>query len=300
MSTIPIVQGVTVDPTGKPSAPYQNPMAVPMYATEDYGGQQDGNNGMQHAKQPNQFRDVIWAVLFIAHLIPVILYALYSTTQQENGESSITIGPHIYWISIVALVSVGLSTLSLDGMMRYADALVKTALIFSVFFSLLIGVLGAMSGNILMAILGFVSFAFGICYARMVWNRLPFAAANLRTALTAVKLNMGLVMVAYLFMALGFGWSILFFIGFGNGLQQSSVPAIFLFFLSFYWTNQVLMYTVHVICAGVVVSSPTAVPGNRMKPAFVRQLTLSIRSAPNSFRQLGGFHPLVRMQCCVM
>jgi hypothetical protein len=257
MSNIPIVQGVTVDPTGKsPSAPYQNPMAVPMYSgTEDYGG---NNNGMQHAKQPNQFRDVFWAVLFIAHLIPVVFYALYmTTTQQDGGETStITIGSHIYWISIVALVSVGLSTLSLDGMMRYADTLVKTALIFSVCFSLLIGVLGAMSGNILMAILGFVAFAFGICYARLVWNRLPFAAANLRTALTAVKLNMGLVIIAYLFMALGFGWSILFFIGFGNGLQQSSVPVVFLFFLSFYWTNQVLMYTVHVISAGVVVSSP--------------------------------------------
>ena len=260
MSNIPIVQGVTVDPTGKsPSAPYQT-MAVPMYTQDDYGNQQQQtNNGMQHAKQPNQFRDVIWAVLFLAHLIPVVLYAIYATTQQQQqedgGESStITIGPHLYWISIVALVAVGLATLSLDGMMRYADALVKTALVFSVCFSLLIGVLGVMSGNILMAILGFVSFAFGICYARVVWNRLPFASANLRTALTAVRLNMGLVMIAYLFMALGFGWSILFFIGFSNGLQQSSLAVVFLFFLSFYWTNQVLMYTVHVICAGVVVS----------------------------------------------
>jgi hypothetical protein len=38
----------------------------------------------------------------------------------------------------------------------------------------------------------------GLCYARIVWPRIPFAAANLKTALTAVKDNMGLV-VATLF-----------------------------------------------------------------------------------------------------
>ena len=92
--------------------------------------------------------------------------------------------------------------------------------------------------------------SFRICYAYAVWSRIPYAAANLRTALTAVRLNMGLVVVAYAFMVLAFGWTLLFFMGFGNSLQQASYPVLFCWLVSFYWVHQVLQYTVHVICAG--------------------------------------------------
>ena len=93
-------------------------------------------------------------------------------------------------------------------------------------------------------------FCISICYAYAVWNRIPYAASNLRTALTAVRLNMGLVVVAYAFMVLAFGWTLLFFMGFGNSLQQASYPVLFCWLVSFYWVHQVLQYTVHVICAG--------------------------------------------------
>merc|ERR1719203_2478756 len=74
--------------------------------------------------------------------------------------------------------------------------------------SLTVGVLGLMWGQILTAIMGFLSFAIGICYAYFVWDRIPFAAANLNTAITAVKVNKGLLAAAGLFLILGMLWSI--------------------------------------------------------------------------------------------
>ena len=256
MSSVPIVQGVAVDGSGKaanlvPSQDvyYVDPMTAPI---NDYGsGQQQ--HGM-HTKQPNQFRDVFWAILFIGHLVPLVMYAIYSSTQEDNGgdqAAPISVGPHIVWLSVVALVSVGLASVSLEGMMRHADVLVKISLIFSVVFSGLLGVYGLMIGQLMMTIMGFLSCAIGCCYAFAVWNRIPYAAANLRTALTAVRLNMGLVLISYVFMVFAFAWSILFFLGFGNSLQQASYPVLFCWLVSFYWVHQVLQYTVHVICAGM-------------------------------------------------
>lgn len=172
MSSVPIVQGVAVDPNNN----NKNTVVVaaePAYTgyqdspVTDYGGTTSSHSqyqGMQHTKQPNQFRDVFWAILFVGHLIPLVLYATYVTSSSDddnNATSPITVGPHLVWLSTTALVSVGLASLSLEGMMHFADILVKISLIFSVCFSGLLGVYGILSGQMLMTILGFVSFAIG-------------------------------------------------------------------------------------------------------------------------------------------
>lgn len=180
MSSVPIVQGVAVDPHQKQaSAPVvvaadgyagyhdSDPMAVPI---NDYGSsqQQQQYQGMLHTKQPNQFRDVFWAILFVGHFVPLVLYAIYSSATGEANNNNadaagtpISVGPHLFWLSVTALVSVALASFSLEGMMRHADVLVKISLVFSVCFSGLIGVFGILSGQTLMAVLGFFSFAVG-------------------------------------------------------------------------------------------------------------------------------------------
>jgi len=294
MSTVPIVQRVAVaNPHDKtPTSNYvvasgyqQNPMTEPINAAaaEDYGG-----NGQQlgmHAKQPNQFRDSIWAILFILHFIPLGYYA-YSVqgNEQEEGGASINIAAHTFWISVVALVSVGLSTFSLEGMMRNATGLIKFSLVFSVCSWALFGVYGLMIGQILFTILSFVSFAIGVCYAYAVWGRIPYAAANLRTGLTAVKLNMGLLLVAYVFLALGIGWVVLWFAGFGSSLQSVSYPVMFCWLVSLYWVQQVLQYTVHVVVAGVVATwwfapmEAASCFSSALQDSLIRALTYSFGS----------------------
>jgi hypothetical protein len=88
-----------------------------------------------------------------------------------------------------------------------------------------------------------LSFVIGICYAKLVWHRIPYAAANLNTALTAVKANMGLVTLAYAFMALALVWTMLWMLGLANSLSTSNLVVVFILFLSYYWVHQVLQNT---------------------------------------------------------
>lgn len=150
------------------------------------------------------------------------------------------------------MVALALSTLSLKVMMENAETLVQTALIFSVLMSLVMAFFAFVSGNMIMAILGLVGFAIGCCYAYAVWHRIPFAAVNLKVALTGVKANLGLTFVAFIFMALAFGWTMFWFLGIGNALNGSSLAIAFSLFLSYYWTHQVLQNTMHVTTAGVI------------------------------------------------
>ena len=85
-----------------------------------------------------------------------------------------------------------------------------------------------------------------------VWSRIPFAAANLNTALTAVRSNLGLTVVAYAMLALAFGWIAIWSVGLGEALSASSGAVVFLLLVSFYWVIQVLSNTVHVTTAGTI------------------------------------------------
>jgi hypothetical protein len=86
----------------------------------------------------------------------------------------------------------------------------------------------------------------------LVWSRIPFAAANLVTALTAVRQNMGVSVLAYGFLTLAFAWSLLWFMGVGSALTGNQVAVVFLCFVSYYWVHQVLQNTVHVTVTGVI------------------------------------------------
>jgi Plasma-membrane choline transporter len=218
--------------------------------------QYSGNNNM---RQP--YQDVIWAIFFYLHLIVVVGLGLYiissNGSSSSDGSSSVATVGSLSGILTLAGVSgvaaIGLSGVALQFMMRNTTTLCQIALVFSVCTSLAAGVVGFLMGNMLMGIVGIVSFAIGICYAYLVWSRIPFAAANLKTALTAVQCNMGLChAVALGFALLGFAWSLLWFMGVGSALSQNSLVVVFLLFLSYYWTHQVLANTVHVTSVGVV------------------------------------------------
>lgn len=63
---------------------------------------------------------------------------------------------------------------------------------------------------------------------------------------------MGLTVIAYFMMVLALGWTIFWFMGVGDALTSSNGGILFLLFVSYYWTFQVLSNTVHVTTAGTV------------------------------------------------
>lgn len=225
-------------------------------------------------EQPASCRDAPFAGLFLLNIAAIaVVVALYSgdaitetvagiTQSDEGAESSKNYAGILYASVALAGLSFILSTVMLSVMMKFANILIKISLLFSVVLSLVAALLALVAANIVGAVFGFLFFAISVCYARSVWSRIPFATANLITGLTAVKANFGVVSISYLSLILAFGWTALWSLAFAGVYDQTvtcdgdvcemNYGYLFLLFLSYYWTHQVLMNIVHVTVAGTV------------------------------------------------
>jgi hypothetical protein len=276
-SHIPIVQGVAVPSGGASATPYS---AAPSAGNADEGVREF--NGVKGDPQPKKFNDVAFAILFWLHLAVMIVLLSMGTVQYQGNGSDYT-GLAIC-VVVCGAVAIGLATLALSFMYIFASAMVKISLIFSVLSSALIGVLGAMTGDVLLIVMGFAGFLIGMCYAKLVWPRIPFASANLRTALTAVKQNMGLAVVAYFFCFVAFAWSVFWVVGLTSSMMTIGQGIIFLYLVSFYWVHQVLVNTVHTTTAGTVgtwwfvPSEASSFCSSAVKDSFTRATTYSFGS----------------------
>jgi len=150
--------------------------------------------------------------------------------------------------------------------------LIQISLLFSLVMSLAMVVVSALYGNIIGAIFGSIFFLISVCYACCVWRRIPFAAANLNSGLTAVKSNSGVILVAYLITIFSFFYSMLWMVALvgvydKEGLCDTTTNFngqttticqgnlawgyFFLLLLAIFWSQQVFQNTIHVTIAGV-------------------------------------------------
>lgn len=142
--------------------------------------------------------------------------------------------------------SFALSAISLFVMSMCPKFLIQISLLFSLAVSALVMVYSFMIGSIGGGIIGIIFFLISCCYAWAVWRRIPFAAANLNTGLTAVKKNWGVVLVAYVVTVVSFFYSVLWMIALAgvynkeecvNGVCSSNVSWAYFFFmlLALFW-----------------------------------------------------------------
>jgi len=204
-----------------------------------------------------QYQDVVWAVAFVLHLvamIAVIVVGMTSSSDNEDGEDAAaslsSLSSSIFvLVAATGLVAVALSVAALSFMMRHTETLVQTALLFSIATSLVVGVLGFLTGSILMGCVGLASFAIGCCYAKVVWPRIPFAAANLGAALACVQCNLGLSALSLLVTTVAFGWTLLWFLGVGRALEGSNAVVLFLLVRVFFTCGLLFVWTTVIHCS---------------------------------------------------
>jgi hypothetical protein len=118
-----------------------------------------------------------------------------------------------------------------------------------------------------------------ICYARAVWDRIPFAAANLRTGVAAIQSNLGIPFLSLSAIPLTIGWVLLWFYvtfmlteskWYDSQITERQVTddsgethvekdlsglagfCFFLLLVSLYWTFQVIYNVIHTTVAGTV------------------------------------------------
>lgn len=155
-------------------------------------------------KQSDSFRDVGAALVFLAHLAILVYMALvhgirsltFDAPSYGSTERLYFGGTFVVFI-LATLVALGLTAALVAILTRYVEQLVQLAFIFTIGSTTLL--IFAFVGQQYWTgvVLSSIVLIWGVLYARSVWNRIPFAAANLQVALSAVQSNGGIVLVAY-------------------------------------------------------------------------------------------------------
>lgn len=221
------------------------------------------------------WRDVGFAILYYIQLIIVIaVAAMYGGDVLESGEDGEAASDSEDWtgyatISVICgLAGIGVAAVLFFSMTKFASFLIKFALISNCVLFGLAMVISLLSGAIVGAIISAVFLAIMLCYARSAWPRIPFATANLVTAITAIRLNWGVVLASFVTLFVSFALLLTSLLAIGgvaklneveecddNGdceIKHSGGGFYFLLLLSLFWMQQVMKNTIHVIVAGTV------------------------------------------------
>jgi len=275
---------------------------VSSYNNNDFAGGFNNNNSNainngdvpKGQTQPKKCNDVFFAVLFYVHLavmgwvVGSFAPQMYSNVSNEygggqqrelndnyeenngdnnenNSGSNMTMKEVYIILSISGIVGFVMSSLALSFMMSFAAILIKTALIFNLVLSAVMAMMALLAGALPVALMCLVGFALTACYAYTVWARIPYAAANLVTGITAVRANIGVSLYAYLNLFLTFGWTLWWSLAFvsanyvlngcsaqGECETNPNGGVVFGFLVSYFWVIQVVKNVVHVTVAGTV------------------------------------------------
>jgi hypothetical protein len=200
-----------------------------------------------------QFRDIIWMIIFYVHLVAVIVAIIINNVDDETDDqgNSVSHGLRLLF-AVTAISSIAFSTAALAIMSFCLNGMIKAGLLFSVVMSLLVGMAGFMYGQIIIGIFGILSFLIGACYAKLVWRKIPFAEANLKTALVSVKANWGLGIFAYVMVIIAYIWNTFWFMGLGDSIYLGHWGLFFILIVSYYWVFNVLFNTLVVTTIGTI------------------------------------------------
>ena len=159
--------------------------------------------------QPSGYRDVAFAALFIAHLIAIFSLA-WGSLDYEVPYTSIALHfSGILWLCLTTgAIAFGISTAALHLLTRHAEQLIQLTLGGQVIVSGLLFFWFFLRGFWLGVFLTSGTGLLGLLYARAVWHRVPYSAANLRFALAAVQRNGGLLLVACCMAGVWLLWNI--------------------------------------------------------------------------------------------
>jgi hypothetical protein len=235
------------------------------------------------AQQP-EYRDAPFAIAFVLQMVVVVFLAFgwgvsalthseedpTATTANDHNddadvdESSVSLTGLLLLCFLTSLSSIVISAASLQIMTHHAETLIQSSLVASCCFMGFLVVAFFSDGIVWMAILWLVLLVMTTWYAYLVWSRIPAAAANLRTALSAIETNAGVCVVAYGIAFVANLWVVVWCLAFvgvsfkesscTNGVCQNHMNAfsILLLIFSYHWTSQVIKNVLHVTVSGVV------------------------------------------------
>jgi hypothetical protein len=207
-------------------------------------------------------RDIFFLLLFVFHLLGIVYlgntygYEALRFHDEMDRDSSVTIiYTNVIYISCLSgTFAVAVSALALLLMTFVAKKIVQIALILSISLSFAWGTIGiGLSPKKVVPATGIIALALSVAYTFIVWDRIPFAAANLNAALHGIRANPGAVLVAFFFQFLALAWSIYYtyvVVGVYDALEVGDIDLSFprmkivvygTLGISYYWTLHVFL-----------------------------------------------------------
>jgi len=196
-----------------------------------------------------------------------------TTATGVNPDDSFTIDSQNVFalVGISGLYACVLSYITFGFMLILARSLIQIVLIFSVALALACGVIGLVLDPYgAISILAFTALLTTLGYTMFNWNRIPFAATNLHTALCAMRCTADITILGLVSLVVAFSWSLIWtmaFVGVVNSfntvdcdekdqcrphLLKSHIPLYLLLLLSFHWTNMVIKNVVKTSVASCI------------------------------------------------
>ena len=218
-------------------------------------------------EQPLACRDVFFGILFSAQLLGILVLghkfareaisslAIFpkGNAFERTGSIVFTFQNLIYLAICGGITTMTISSVAFGLMMKFSRRFVSLALWTAIALSLLWTLIGvAFSPKTFIPLTGIVSVGFTTAYSYVVWDRIPFARANLNTALTAIRSNKWIFCIGLTFQMLTLTLSVFYaFTGIGiyDRLAEKDVTRwetqkhfiLFGLFLSYYWSFRVLV-----------------------------------------------------------
>lgn len=225
-------------------------------------------DGSQPDAPQGKYRDVLWALLFIANVVLVCVAAAVNykniqfKTSDSSSNSSRNSQDHSKGIIGAMVVSFASSIAFSNLWIRYlcrpnvAGSIIKTAVIVNIAFAILGVIVAFASGQVVGGILTLVFCLITLAWYYFVRHRIAFTSVMLEMAANCTREFGSTVYIAIMTQFVSLLWATVWVIAilgtFGEKGANSFVA--FLLVLSLYWTVNVLFNVVHVSVGGVAAS----------------------------------------------
>lgn len=224
--------------------------------------------------QQDKCRDWPFAILFYAHVLIIIILgcslgipALVRKVDDDDGSEDDYSDDFtgLFKLALIcACVAMLVSFISLGVALMCSRIVIQLALTWSLILSFMMMIWAFMNDNPVVGSICIVYFLSNAVYICCVAKRIPFAAANMSTGLRAVNSNFGVVLLTYFMVFLSWVYTLYWILAIIGAYDYSAdceneecndgpnIGFLFLLFLAYFWTQQLIQNTIHVTVAGVI------------------------------------------------